>query len=281
MGNPEGLPVICVHGLRDSAHALTPVFSWENQGYRILIPDLRGHGLSDSTDAFSMPNFIADVKSVADHCHAERVALFGHSLGGHVTAKVAALWPERVAALVIVEGLGPPKRPHEGDANLEIEAYRFMLENRLAHKQPKPMPSHADAAARLMRNNKRLTETEALRIAPHLTRETASGEWVWAFDNRAASVFIGQSSKDNEKFWQAVQAPTCIVAGTLSYEYWGREMASEEFSGRFAEGEMEARAAHFAKHELHWFERSGHMVHYDEPERLSQVTRDFLEKYYV
>ena len=280
IGNPDGLPVICVHGLRDTAHALIPSLSFDESQYRFILPELRGHGQSDPTDAFAMPNFLQDVLSVAEHFHLDRFALFGHSLGGHVTSKFAALWPERVSALVIVEGLGPPRRPHEGDPTLELQAYRFMLENRLALKPPKVMPDLADAARRLLRNNPRLDACEADRLIPYLTSPVKDG-FVWSFDNRAASVFIGQTSAENQKFWNAVKAPTCVIAGTLSYEYWGREFDSSGFTGKFAEGEMEARAAHFQKHEFHWFDHSGHMVHYDEPERLNQVTRTFLEKHYV
>ena len=280
IGDPNGLPVICVHGLRDTAHALIPSLTWEDSRFRFLLPELRGHGLSDQTDAFAMPNFLQDVLSVAEHFKLDKFALFGHSLGGHVTSKFAALWPERVTALVIVEGLGPPRRPHEGDPELELQAYRFMLENRLAYKAPKAMPNLDDAAKRLLRNNPRLNASEAERLVPFLTKPVNEG-LVWSFDNRAASVFIGQTAIENQKFWNAVQAPTCVIAGTLSYEYWGREMQSTGFTGKFAEGEMEARAAHFKHHEFHWFDHSGHMVHYDEPERLSQVTRTFLEKQHV
>ena len=281
MGNPDGLPIICVHGLRDTAHALIPALTWPDASYRVLLPELRGHGGSDATDAFAMPNFLQDVIAVANHFNLDRFALFGHSLGGHVTSKVAALWPERVTALIIVEGLGPPRRPHEGDPARELEAYRAMLETRLITKTQRPMADLQDAIQRLVRNNPRLSSTEAERLAPHLTKPARDGGYIWSFDSRAAGVFIGSSALENTRFWQAVQAPACIIAGALSHEYWGREMADPDFTGRFAEGEMEARAANFSQHELHWFEHSGHMVHYDEPERLRQVTRAFLEKHYV
>ena len=208
--------------------------------------------------------------------------LFGHSLGGHITTKFAAMFPERVPALILVEGLGPPHRPHEGDAELEVAAFRDMLLHRLApgHGRGRPIEGVEDVTARLSRNNPRLSPQDAAALAPHLIRKTETG-WRWAFDPRASSVFVGASRAWNEKFWRQVKAPTCIVSGTLSHEYWGREMPAAAFSGHFAEGEMEARAAAFANHEHHWFDGSGHMVHYDEPERLSALCLTFLEKHYV
>ena len=57
-------------------------------------------------------------------------------------------------------------------------------------------------------------------------------------------------------------------------------MSQSGFTGHFAEGEMEARAAEFPNAEHHWFENSGHMVHYDEPERLAKLGLKFLEQHY-
>lgn len=284
IGAPAGLPIVCVHGLRDSPHALTPVFSraWEELPYRVLLPELRGHGLSGPTSAYAMSNFILDVFDVLDHAGVNEFALFGHSLGGHVVTKLAAMWPERVRALIVVEGLGPPSRPHEGDERTEVQSYRLMLEQRAHLRIPKPMPDLAEAARRLRRNNPRLDPEEATRLAPHLTRK-APGDagLIWSFDTRAASVFVGNSHRDNQKFWRQVQAPTCIISGNLAHEYWGREMSAENYTGRYADGELASRVAQFKNHEHHGFDQSGHMVHYDEPDRLGQTIRAFLEKHYV
>jgi pimeloyl-ACP methyl ester carboxylesterase len=284
IGSPEGLPVVCIHGLRDSAHALTPIFegAWQTPPYRVLLPELRGHGTSGPTSAYAMSNFILDVFDVLDQAGVNEVALFGHSLGGHIVTKLAAMWPERVRALIIVEGLGPPTRPQEGDERLEVQAYRRMLEQRAQIRIPKPMPDLAEAARRLKRNNPRLDPAEAMRLAPHLTRNAPEGRGlIWAFDTRAASVFVGNSHRENQKFWRQVQAPTCIISGDLAYEYWGREMSAESYTGKFAEGELMSRIHQFKHQEHHEFDQSGHMVHYDEPERLGQTIKAFLEKHYV
>ncbi|MEM9624403.1 MAG: alpha/beta hydrolase, partial [Pseudomonadota bacterium] len=99
-------------------------------------------------------------------------------------------------------------------------------------------------------------------------------------DKRASSVFLGTSEEENSLHWRNIEAPTCLISGSLSWEYWGREVLTDGSSGHFAEGEMEQRLAHFRHAEHHWFEHSGHMVHYDEPERLTQLTQQFLERHY-
>lgn len=280
--------VVMLHGLRDSAWSLLPVAQALSRpsaacpGYRVLLPELRGHGRSGRSHAYAMPNFLLDLHSVISRLTEGSCALFGHSLGGHIVTKYAGLFPEIVKAMLVVEGLGPPKRPHEGDASAEIRVYREML---LAFSSERtsgtrPIVDVADASARLQRNNPRLTAQQADTIAGHLV-EQVDGRLRWAFDASARSVFLGVSTADNVRFWQQVQAPSCFVSGALSYEYWGSEMATPGFTGHFAEGEMETRVQHFKHHEHHWFDQSGHMVHYDEPDRLGALCRHFLEQHYV
>jgi len=254
----------------------------QHAGYRILLPELRGHGRSGRSDGYAMPNFLLDLHTVIEQLDVPTCALFGHSLGGHIVTKFAALFPERITSLLVVEGLGPPRRPHEGDPVAELQAYRHMLLQRGAPalRASRALADLQDATDRLRRNNPRLSAPQAADIAGHLV-ETVHGELKWAFDPRANSVFIGASNADNVRFWRQVTAPTCVISGALSYEYWGREMASPNFDGHFAAGEMEARAANFIHHEHHWFEQSGHMIHYDEPDRLGTLCRHFLEQNHV
>lgn len=292
IGVENSTTVVLVHGLRDSAHALVPLarhLSDENTGtkaYRVLITELRGHGASDSSSAYAMPNFILDLHAVVEALTDGTGALFGHSLGGHVVSKYAALFPEFAKAIIVAEGLGPPKRTYADDAAMEVAVYREMLLSRLGRRgdsggrTKRPIKDLEDVTARLLRNNPRMQTDAAKQLAPYLVKSTSIG-LQWAFDSRASSVFIGSDESENRRFWRQVRASVCVISGTLSYEYWGPQMAQADFSGHFAEGEMEARAQLFQHHEHHWFERSGHMIHYDEPERLAILCQQFLEKHHV
>lgn len=80
-------PIVFVHGLassglqfrRDAEH-------FAAKGYDVIVPNLRGHGSSDSpsTDksAFSIENLAADLLAVIDDARAERIFWVGNSLGG-------------------------------------------------------------------------------------------------------------------------------------------------------------------------------------------------------
>ena len=271
--------LVMQHGLRDSAYALLPVARQLSKHFHVLLPELRGHGRSDPSNAYGVYDFVLDLKEVTSALAGERIALFGHSLGGHIVSKYAAIFPEQVEAIAIVEGLGPPHRAHESNEAAEMQVLQFMIMNRLRHQErrTRPIKNQADAVTRLLRNNPRLDAGQAQELIPHLLKETDDG-LVWAFDSRASSVFVGASRANDAKFWRNIQAPACVVSGSLSYEYWGAEMGDANFDGRFAENEMQERIDLFQDCQHHWFEQSGHMVHYDEPGRLADLCTQFYRE---
>jgi pimeloyl-ACP methyl ester carboxylesterase len=146
-------------------------------------------------------------------------------------------------------------------------------------EQQRPLPGLDFAADRLMANNPRLSRSRALDLARQGTTTNARGELIWNFDPRVQTVFVGADADASERFWRNVHCPTCIVAGELAGEYWGRAMASDaDWTGDFAPGELETRVSLFPDAELVRFAGSGHMVHFDEPDRLAETTLDFLRR---
>jgi pimeloyl-ACP methyl ester carboxylesterase len=105
----EGPVVVLVHGT-----ALSQVI-WRGFGYvkelqadfRVITPDLRGHGRSDKphTDAsYSTGLFAGDVLAVLDQLGVERAHYVGYSLGGRVGFSLADEHPERIERFVSVAG---------------------------------------------------------------------------------------------------------------------------------------------------------------------------------
>ncbi len=81
-----------------------PVFA--DAGYRVVVPDLLGYGLSSKPDIaqYDLDFFVAGVKGLVDALGLERVSLVGNSLGGAVALGYALAHPQDVDKLVL---LGP------------------------------------------------------------------------------------------------------------------------------------------------------------------------------
>ena len=109
-GPADGPPVILLHGWPYDIHSfvdVTPMLA--SVGYRVLVPLLRGYGATRflSGEAFrnGQPSALAvDVIDFMDALKIEKAVLAGFDWGARSADIVAALWPQRVKALVAVSG---------------------------------------------------------------------------------------------------------------------------------------------------------------------------------
>lgn len=111
LGAPRGPVALCLHGLTLAGDVWLPLAAHlSRQGFRVVLPDLYGHGLSDRVPGQQTPAFLAaqvEAVSVALDL-GEDMTVLGHSLGGIVAAAFAEAHPSRVRRLVLVAtgGLG-------------------------------------------------------------------------------------------------------------------------------------------------------------------------------
>lgn len=124
----EGVPVVLLHGFPLSSAIWDPIRPSLESACRLVTPDLRGMGRSERpVGAYSMDSLAEDVLHLADALGLERFVLGGHSMGGYVTLRFAARWPERLAGLIFVgskaEADPPPGRIVRQEAIAEIGRY--------------------------------------------------------------------------------------------------------------------------------------------------------------
>ena len=101
----DGSPVLALHGLASSAHWYDIVAPLLRDRFRIIAPDQRGHGQSaQAGSGYDWPTLASDAIGLLDHLGLGTAAVVGHSWGANVALNTAALHPDRVAALVMVDG---------------------------------------------------------------------------------------------------------------------------------------------------------------------------------
>ncbi|MFQ3545079.1 alpha/beta hydrolase [Halobacillus rhizosphaerae] len=73
--------------------------------YRLILPDLSGHGDSDVVNACPDLSFFAkEIKQLLDHLQLEKVVLVGYSCGGMISQEFALTYPSRLKALILSGG---------------------------------------------------------------------------------------------------------------------------------------------------------------------------------
>ena len=98
-----GPVVVLLHGYLERGLIWDPFTQLFPDGYRFIVPDLPGHGASESWGKMHTMDQLAEaVRAILDEEGIEKVFLAGHSMGGYVTMAFAALYPERLFGYSLV-----------------------------------------------------------------------------------------------------------------------------------------------------------------------------------
>ena len=105
----RGPAIILLHGFCGSSKywsSLTPLLS---EQYRVIVPDLRGHGKSDApVGAYTIEQMADDILDLANTLELSKFVLLGHSLGGYITLSFAQRYADRLHGFGLIHSTGYP-----------------------------------------------------------------------------------------------------------------------------------------------------------------------------
>ncbi len=102
-----GEAVVLVHGFASTVEHNWGATGWIvalSKTYRVIAPDVRGHGLSDkphAPEAYGYSKMGSDVTRLMDHLGVERAILIGYSMGASIAIELMLSHPERFRAMVL------------------------------------------------------------------------------------------------------------------------------------------------------------------------------------
>jgi pimeloyl-ACP methyl ester carboxylesterase len=121
----EGEPLVLLHSGTQTGRMFEPFLEDLAAHYRLIVPDLRGHGRSTNpTGEWSTRQFARDIFALLDHLGIERFRGIGASAGAMKLLHMATQQPERVEAMVVV-GVGTwlPAGCRSILATTDVDAY--------------------------------------------------------------------------------------------------------------------------------------------------------------
>ncbi len=265
-GPAEAPMLFLLHGWMDCSASFQFLVDAFAREWRVVAPDWRGFGLSEWLNGpYWFPDYLADLERLLDHYSPdEPVRLAGHSMGGNVVGLYAGARPGRVAKLAILEGFGlHPTEPFQAPGR-----YAKWLDQDKAGATLRDYADLGEFAARLMRDNPRLTQAQADFLAANFSQRRPDGRFGYAADpwHRVTNPVLYRI-EEAKACWHAVTAPVLWVVARDSHLY-------KEFAGQ--EEDYLARLASFRDFREVVLEDSGHMLHHDQPQRLAAVIEAFL-----
>ena len=101
----SGDPLLLLHGFTGCGDDWQHVFAAPLDGYRVITPDLRGHGRSSNPAAtFRFADVARDISALLDRLGINRVKAIGMSAGANTLLHMATQQPPRITAMIHVSG---------------------------------------------------------------------------------------------------------------------------------------------------------------------------------
>jgi pimeloyl-ACP methyl ester carboxylesterase len=222
-GDPQAPPILLIHGIRDNSRSWDWVANVLSDRYRIYAPDLRGHGNSDwaAPHSYTLAEFGLDLYDIVSALRLDRIAVVGHSLGGHLALRFAASWPDRVTAVSGIECIEMPivrderlaPKPYPERVRAWMDSVRSSRD-----RHARGYPSLADAAARMQQEQPEVDPDTIAHLARHALLAKSDGTLRWKFDQ--ATRLRPPDDADGrylDQLLAAIECPVQLYYGTGSW----------------------------------------------------------------
>jgi lipase len=103
-GDPSAPPVVCIHGVNAHGRRFRRLAEERiARRFRVLAPDLRGHGHSDWDPPWTIATHVHDLLETLDAAGIRGARWVGHSFGGRLVLELATLAPERIERVALLD----------------------------------------------------------------------------------------------------------------------------------------------------------------------------------
>lgn len=265
-GPASARAIVLLHGLASQAHIWDLVAPQLARRFRVVALDQRGHGLSDKPDGdYDFASVAADLGRFLDAERFARAALVGHSWGGNVALEYAVRHPDRVSALIFVDGgfleigarldwpaaekmLEPPDL-----AGMPLETFRSNLHGWLA-------PAWSETTEAIVLHNFEVLPDGTIR--PHMRKANHMQVVRALWEHRPSQL------------WGQVRCPVLMIPALQSPPHDDRMrtiIASKREAVRLAEQRL-------ARSKTIWMEDTLHDIPLHRPNELARAIEEFVSE---
>jgi pimeloyl-ACP methyl ester carboxylesterase len=251
LGDPNGQPVVLIHGYTDNARDWVPLVPYLSPLFRLIIVDIRGHGRSGKPDCcYTRFDFAYDIKLLLDALAVARADFVGHSLGSIIAQTLAEYWPERTRKVVLISSTAGPRSGDQRKPTFDYAAQIRDLKEPIDPDSPfmmawwsSPTPVDAD----FMRRQRADSATIPLRV------------WIAVLDQGLEPMLV---AGELQKSLPRLTAPALLI--------WGSKdpIIDEAARATLLEGLPQAQ--------VKIFDGLGHNPFWEEPRGCAEVINAFL-----
>ncbi|MEZ7276276.1 alpha/beta fold hydrolase [Pseudoalteromonas sp. 68 DY56-GL68] len=256
--------VVALHGWLDNAHSYIPMLENAKLNHTWYCIDFPGHGLSDwrSNDAhYYFIDYIDDVYKFIESLEVSKVHLVGHSMGAMVAGVFASCFPEKVASVNFIEGIGGVTT-NSNDVSSQLRK-AILNRARVSTKGPRAFESKAHIiSARLASGDLEYVQAELLMSRNSYEK---AGKWYLTTDPKLKnhSGFRFDEAQCIATIKQ-IQAPCQLILGEQGFP--------------FVKQNLEAYGKYYKELKIHQIP-GGHHCHMQNPALTLEHIHAFIEHY--
>jgi lipase len=196
-GDPAAPPVLCLHGVMGHGRRFRRLAEEHLADFRVLAPDLRGHGHSGWEPPWTIEQHVEDLRETLEAAGVERPTVIGHSFGGRLTLELAAAGlAERMVLLDPVVWVPPA---------IMLERAERARQDRSFAKEDEARAERAELSPLAPRE---LIEEE---FREHLV-QGEDGRLRFRYSQAAVVTALGELSQ-RPPDWELLQVPALLVVG--------------------------------------------------------------------
>ncbi len=244
----QGPPVLLLHPFPASHEFWLPVANALSARYRLILPDLRGHGDSDVGEGpATMEKHAVDIFRVMDDAEVGRAPLVGVSIGGYVLFEFWRKHRDRVAALGLFNTKAPADAP-------EARAARLQAANDVIERGTEPF--FESMIPRLLGKSTRELRPDLVEGTLRMMRKMSPED--------VAQVQRGMAERpDSFDTLKTINVPTLLLTGE-----------EDVLTGV---NEAELMRQHIPNAQLRVLPKAGHYSPWEQSEEAGRVLRQFLD----
>ncbi len=247
----SGEPVVLLHGFPHSAELWTPQRAALSGSYRVIAPDLRGHGRSDPPHgAVSIDLYADDVVALMDELGIGEATVGGLSMGGYVLMALLRRRPDRVRAVMLMATKAP------GDTEAGKQARNDMI----------ALAQEEGAGAVADRMLPRMVTARTRAENPDLVEFVRSMMAGTSVEGIVAAQSAMRDRPDSTPTLAGLQLPALILVGQ-----------EDELT---PPAEAEAMHRTIAGSRLEVIPDAAHVLNLEQPEAVNSAILGFLEELY-
>ncbi len=200
--------ILCLHGKWGRGETWSDLMFRYKDRYRIIAPDQRGHGLSDKPVArYAAEDFAEDTYQLIGKLGCGPAIVVGHSLGGRNVAYLAALHPEVVRALAILD-----QQAEDSETLSDLPPEKVSPVDKLTDEWPTPYPTYEEALRDL---RKRFGFESNVRYFLESLVETAEG-----YDFLFSRYAMAAIDEYRQKWYHILPQIQCPVLFVRASDSW-------------------------------------------------------------